>query len=68
MQLHYIKLTIAGVWVLLAVVIGVAAGVTSVGARVLLVALGLLPPLGLMLLWHDPSPTMSESIDQGRRR
>jgi hypothetical protein len=51
----------------LAVVVGVAAGVRSTGGLVALAALGLLPPLALMLLWNDPPETMSESIRDGRR-
>jgi len=29
-------------------------------------ALGLLPPLPLLVLWNDPSQTLSENIQQGR--
>ena len=54
-------------WVLSAAVIGILAGVTSTGGLVALAALGLLPPLALMLLWNDPPETMSESIRGGRR-
>ena len=67
MGLRQIKSTVAAVWVLAAIVIGFVAGVTSLGGLVLLAALGLLPPLALLLLWNDPSPSMSESIQQGRR-
>jgi len=67
MELRKIKLTVAAVWVLAAIVIGLVAGVTSTGGLVLLAALGLLPPLALLLLWNDPSQSMSESIQQGRR-
>jgi hypothetical protein len=67
MGLRQIKSTAAAVWVLAAIVIGLVAGVTSLGGLVLLAALGLLPPLALLLLWNDPSQSMSESIQQGRR-
>jgi hypothetical protein len=67
MRLKQIKRVFASVWVLLAVVVGVAAGVRSTGGLVALAALGLLPPLALMLLWNDPPETMSESIRDGRR-
>jgi hypothetical protein len=67
MELRKIKSSVAAVWVLVAIVIGLVAGVTSVGGLVLLAALGLLPPLALLLLWNDPSPSLSESIQQGRR-
>jgi hypothetical protein len=67
MELRQIKSTVAAVWVLAAIVIGLVAGVRSPGGLVLLAALGLLPPLALMLLWKDPSQSMSERIQQGRR-
>ena len=67
MGLRKTKSTVAAVWVLVAVVVGLVAGVTSTGGLVLLAALGLLPPLALLLLWNDPSQSMSESIQQGRR-
>jgi uncharacterized membrane protein YhiD involved in acid resistance len=67
MGLRQIKLTAAAVWVLAAIGIGLVAGVTSPGGLVLLAALGLLPPLALLLLWNDPPQSLSESIQQGRR-
>jgi hypothetical protein len=67
MRLKQIKRVFGSVWVLVAVVVGVAAGVRSTGGLVALAALGLLPPLALMLLWNDPPETMSETIRDGRR-
>ena len=67
MRLKQIKRVFGSVWVLVAVVVGVAAGVRSTGGFVALAALGLLPPLALILLWNDPPETMSESIRDGRR-
>ena len=67
MELQQIKSTAASAWVLAAIIIGLVAGVTSPGGLVVLAALGLLPPLALLLLWNHPSQTMSESIQQGRR-
>ena len=67
MRLKQMKRAIAVVWVLLAAVVGVVAGVRSTGGLVALAALGLLPPLALMLLWNEPPETMSESIRGGRR-
>ena len=67
MKLGQIKASVAVVWVLAAIVIGLVAGVTAPGGLVALAALGLLPPLALLLLWNDPSQSMSESIQQGRR-
>jgi hypothetical protein len=67
MRLKQIKRVFASAWVLLAVVVGLAAAVKSTGGLVALAALGLLPSLALMLLWNDPPETMSESIRDGRR-
>ena len=67
MGLKQMKRVFAVVWVLLAAVIGIVAGVRSTGGLVALAALGLLPPLALMLLWNEPTETMSESIRGGRR-
>ena len=67
MAFQQIKRTLAGVWVLAAAIVGVAAGVRSSGGLVALAALGLLPPIALMLLWQEPAESMSESIRGGRR-
>ena len=67
MELQKIKWIISAAWVLVAFVIGLVAGVRSSGGLVALTALGLLPPLALLLLWNDPPQTISESIRQGRR-
>jgi hypothetical protein len=67
MAFQQIKRTLAVAWVLVAIIVGVAAGVRSTGGLVALAALGLLPPLALMLLWQEPVETMSESIRGGRR-
>jgi hypothetical protein len=67
MGLKQMKRAFAVVWVLLAAVVGIVAGVRSTGGLVALAALGLLPPLALMLLWNDPPETMSERIRGGRR-
>jgi len=67
MRLQHIKMMLATLWVLTAVVVGVAAGVASGGGLVALAALGLLPPLGMLLLWNDPAQTLSESINKARR-
>ena len=67
MRLKQIKRVFASVWVLLAVVVGVAAGVRSTGGLVALAAPRPAAPLARMLLWNDPPETMSESIRGGRR-
>jgi len=66
MTLQRIKMTVSAVWVLIATLIAVVVDMSW--TRGLLVAsLGLLPPLALMLLWNEPSRSMSESINDARR-
>lgn len=67
MRIRSMKKALAGGWVLAAILIGVLAGVQSAGAIVVLVALGLLPPIGMLVFWTEPTQTMSESIGEARR-
>jgi hypothetical protein len=67
MELQKVKWTVSAAWVLVVFVVGLVAGVKSSGGLVALTALGLLPPLALLLMWNEPPQTMSESIRQGRR-
>ena len=66
MQLQYIKMTVAALWVLSAVVTGIAID-PSWNVGVALAALGLLPPLAILFFWNDPPQTLSERIREGRR-
>jgi hypothetical protein len=67
MELQQIKSTVAATWMFTAIVVGLGASVASPGGLLALAALGLLPPLALLLLWNDPTQSMSESIQQSRR-
>jgi len=64
MPLQSIKKTLATAWVSLVIVIGLVVGVESTVGLATLAILGLLPPLALLLLWNDPTPTLSESISK----
>jgi hypothetical protein len=64
MQLQSVKTTLASAWVLLVIVVGLAVGVESTTGLIALVSVGLLPPLGLLLLWNDPTPTLSQAISK----
>jgi hypothetical protein len=66
MELQRIKWSVSAAWVFVAVIVGLVAGVASSGGLVTLAALGLLPPLALLLLWNEPPQTMSETISRGR--
>jgi hypothetical protein len=68
MRIRSIKTTLAAGWVLAALLVGVVAGVQSAGAVVVLAALGLLPPVGILVFWNEPTQTMSESIGEARRQ
>ena len=67
MDLQRIKMTVSAAWILIALAIAIIAGPSFIGG-LLLAAFGLLPPLALLLLWNDPAQTMSESINEARRR
>lgn len=67
MTLQQIKLTLAVIWVLAAVMaLAGTAHITSITDRIALGIFGLLPPLAMWFWWHDPSQTMSESIHKVR--
>ena len=64
MKLEHVKTAIVGGWVL---ALGAAApsfGVSSATSWMLLVGLGLVPPIMLFRMWRQPAQTMSESIHE----
>ena len=66
MQLQPIKRIVCGVWALAVFTVALAAGASGIGV-VAAAMFGFLPPLALLLLWNDPTPTMSEIINENRR-
>lgn len=67
MTLPHIKMLVAVSWVAITLVGAIAARVT--GPLVLMIAaVGLLPPLAMLLWWNDPAQTMTEAIDEIRRQ
>ena len=66
MNLQQIKMTLSGAWMALALVLAIALDLPWKGVM-FVAALGLLPPLAILLLWNEPQQTMSESIKEGRR-
>lgn len=66
MQLQRIKMIVAASWMLVALAIAIATRVTW-PLQLAIAALGLLPPLALLLWWNEPSQTMTEAIDEVRR-
>jgi hypothetical protein len=66
MTLQNIKMIISGVWMLTALVIAIIADVSWL-AGMAIAALGVLPPLALLLWWNEPAQTMSESIRKAQQ-
>lgn len=64
MNLEYIKRRVAPAWILGAGLVGLAANVSSIPASVILAVLGFGPPLIMLMLWHEPPQTVSESIEK----
>ena len=67
MKLENIKAGIALVWVGLACATAARLDIGSPSGWTLFAAAAALPPLAMWRLWNDPSPTLSESINQARR-
>ena len=61
------KLIIAAVWVLALCAVGFGLGARSISAWIVLVCLAGVPGIVMLRWWSDPAPSMSESINQGRR-
>ena len=67
MPLEYKKAIIATLWVLCSGAVGLGAEVTSPGGLILLASVSLLPALAMLLLWHEPTQTLAESIHEAKR-
>jgi hypothetical protein len=67
MSLQLIKMSASAVWVLIATAIAIALIDMSWTKGLMLAGFGLLPPLAILLMWNEPAPTMSESINNARR-
>lgn len=66
MQLQRIKMIVAASWVVVTLAVAIAARV-SWPLHLAVAAVGLLPPLALLLWWNEPGQTMAEAIDEVRR-
>jgi hypothetical protein len=67
MPSRHTESAIAAGWILATGMTGVMADITSVGGTVLLLVIGLVPPLIMLFRWRDPPQTLSESIQERRR-
>ena len=66
MELHTIKKIVAAGWMLTVLAVIIATSLSG-PIQLALAAVGLLPPLALLLWWNEPSQTMSEAINRARR-
>ena len=64
MQTEHIKWAIVGGWVLGLAAIAFSVNLSSVIGWILLVGLGLVPPVMLLRMWQQPPQTISESIQE----
>lgn len=67
MQLLNLKAVIAVIYVATVGAAGLAGGVASAPGWAAVAGLALLPPIAMLTLWIDPSPTLSEAIHEARR-
>jgi hypothetical protein len=68
MQLERIKWALSAAWVVTAVVLGVFVRDMTWQMWAAFIALAVLPPLALLLWWTDPAQTLSETINDARRK
>lgn len=64
MPFEYMKASIVAVWVLILAAAALSLGVASATGWLVLVGVGLIPPMMLFRLWRQPAQTMSESIHE----
>ena len=68
MQIERMKAAFTAAWVTAAVVLGLFIRDLPWQVWVAFVALTVLPPLALLFWWTDPAQTMSETINEARRK
>lgn len=67
MILRNVKLIVVAAYILTVVAVAVASGMTSGAGLIVFTAVALLPSGALLMLWKDPSQTLSETIQSARR-
>ena len=68
MQIERIKMLVTGAWVMAAVILGLFVRDVTWQMWAAFIAVSVLPPLALLLWWTDPAQTMSETINEARRK
>lgn len=67
MRINNIKGTVSAIYMLAITGGAVAIGIDSPINWAVVAAVAVLPPLAMLKLWNEPTPTMSESINRARR-
>jgi hypothetical protein len=62
MQLEHVKTAVVGAWMLAWGVMALSVDVTSISSWILFVGSGVLPPLLLLRMWHQPAQTIREVL------
>lgn len=68
MQLERIKWVLSAAWMMAAVILGLFVRDLKWHIWAIFVAVAVLPPVALLLWWTDPAPTLSETINDARRK
>jgi len=68
MQLTPLKMSVAAVFLVAAVAIGLMMPVTTVTSWVIVVALGILPSVFMLRAWRQPAQTTSQRIQAEIRK
>jgi hypothetical protein len=67
MQFVYLKAVLATLWMLVALVAGLAGNLNSVMSWAVLAGIAFIPAMLMTWRWGSPTQTMSESIQEARR-
>jgi hypothetical protein len=66
MKLPQIRIGLAVLWLFTIIMVVGSPRTMSITDLIALTVFGILPPLAIWFWWHEPSPTLSESIHQVR--
>jgi hypothetical protein len=67
MQTQYVKAALIAAWILAVCALAYWSGARSFTWWTVVAILSLVPAAIILRLWREPSPSMSESIREGRR-
>ena len=68
MTRHQTRWCITGSWLSLVVLAFLIIGVSSAWGVLLLMVFGLVPPIVVMALWHDPPQTIAQVLNAADQR